>query len=103
MVSSTPRPHHSPGERIPITHCTGGWVGPRAGLDTEARGKIISPLLGIEPRSPGRPARSQTLRVRVFSENLVSKHPQSMLRQESYTFYVPDIDPIWPKHSHLQG
>jgi hypothetical protein len=36
-------------------------VGPRAGLDTEARGRILSPLLRIEPRSPGRPARSQTL------------------------------------------
>jgi hypothetical protein len=31
-------------------------VGPIAGLDTEARGKIILPLPGIEPRSPGRPA-----------------------------------------------
>jgi hypothetical protein len=29
-----------PGERTPGTHCTGGWVGPRAGLDTEVRGKI---------------------------------------------------------------
>jgi hypothetical protein len=29
------------GERTPGTHCTGGWVGLRAGLDTEARGKII--------------------------------------------------------------
>jgi hypothetical protein len=36
-------------------------VGPSAGQDTEARGKILSPLPGIEPRSPGRPARSQTL------------------------------------------
>jgi hypothetical protein len=36
-------------------------VGPRAGLDTETRGKILSPLSGIEIRSPGRPARSQTL------------------------------------------
>jgi hypothetical protein len=26
-------------------------VGPRAGVDTEARGKIISPLPGTEPRS----------------------------------------------------
>jgi hypothetical protein len=25
----------------PDTHCTGGWMGPRAGLDTEARGKIL--------------------------------------------------------------
>jgi hypothetical protein len=36
-------------------------VGPRAGLDTEVRGKFLLPLPGIEPRSPGRPARSQTL------------------------------------------
>jgi hypothetical protein len=51
---------HYPGERTPGTHCTGGWVGPRAGLGTDDRGKILSPLPEIEPRSPGRPARSQT-------------------------------------------
>jgi hypothetical protein len=50
-----------PGERTPGTHCTGGWVGSRASLDTVAKGKIHSPLPGIEPRSPGLPARSQTL------------------------------------------
>jgi hypothetical protein len=33
-------------------HCTGGWVGPRAGLDTEATGKILSPLPRIELDSP---------------------------------------------------
>jgi hypothetical protein len=49
------------GPPIPGTHCTGGWVGPRAGLDTEVRGKILSPLQGSEPRSLGRPDRSQTL------------------------------------------
>jgi hypothetical protein len=32
-----------PGERTPGTHCTGGWVGLRAGLDTEARGKSFAP------------------------------------------------------------
>jgi hypothetical protein len=31
VVSTTPRPFY-PRER-PGTHCTGGWVGPRAGLD----------------------------------------------------------------------
>jgi hypothetical protein len=31
MVSTTPWPLY-PRER-PGTHCTGGWVGPRAGLD----------------------------------------------------------------------
>jgi hypothetical protein len=39
----------APGDRTLGTHCTGGWVGPRAGLDTEARGKILSSLPGIEP------------------------------------------------------
>jgi hypothetical protein len=33
-------------------------VGPRAGLDTEARGNILRPRRGS---NPGRPARSQTL------------------------------------------
>jgi hypothetical protein len=60
VVSVTPRPRFTPRERTPGTHCTGGWVGPRAGLDTEATGKILLPLPGIEPRSPGRPVRSQT-------------------------------------------
>jgi hypothetical protein len=46
VVSVTPRPCFNLGERTPSTHCAGGWVGPRTGLDTEARGKILSPLLG---------------------------------------------------------
>jgi hypothetical protein len=50
-----------PGERTAVTHCAGGWVGLRAGLDTEVRGKIPCPMQGIEHRSPGRPVRSQTL------------------------------------------
>jgi hypothetical protein len=44
-----------PGELITGTNWIGGWVGPRAGLDTEDRGKILLPLLGIEPPSPVRP------------------------------------------------
>jgi hypothetical protein len=47
-----------PLERTPGTHCTGGWVGPRAGLDTEARGKI---LCLCRASNLGRPVRSQTL------------------------------------------
>jgi hypothetical protein len=43
VVSITPRPRFYPGERTPSTHWTGGWVGPRAGLDTEAGGKILCP------------------------------------------------------------
>jgi hypothetical protein len=41
-----------PGERTPGTHCTGGCVGPRAGLDTEARGKILYPCRGSNPDRP---------------------------------------------------
>jgi hypothetical protein len=44
---------HAPtGERTPGTHCTGGWVGPRAGLDKEARGKILCPCQGSNPDGP---------------------------------------------------
>jgi hypothetical protein len=41
-----------PGVRIPGTHCTGGWVGLRAGLDTEARVKILCPWRGSNPDRP---------------------------------------------------
>jgi hypothetical protein len=44
VVSITPRPRFTPG-----THCTGGWLGPRAGLDTEVRGKILCPCRGSNP------------------------------------------------------
>jgi len=33
------------------THCTGGWVGPRAGLDKVAKIKKILPLPRNEPPS----------------------------------------------------
>jgi hypothetical protein len=56
-----PRPRFTPGERTPRTHWAGGCVGLSVGVDTEAKGKILSPLPGIEPWSPGRPARRQTL------------------------------------------
>jgi hypothetical protein len=52
VVSITPWPRFTPGERTPGTHCTGGWVGPRAGLDTEARGKILCPCQGSNPDRP---------------------------------------------------
>jgi hypothetical protein len=58
VVSVTPRPRFTPGERTPGTHWIGGWVGPRAGLDAGARRKILCPCRGS---NPDRPARSQTL------------------------------------------
>jgi hypothetical protein len=46
-----------PGSALPLgkasgTHCTGGWVGLRAGLDTEARGNISCPFRGSNPGRP---------------------------------------------------
>jgi hypothetical protein len=55
------RPRFTPGEKTSDTHWTGGWVGVRSGLDTEATENILLPLPGIESRSPGRPVRSQAL------------------------------------------
>jgi hypothetical protein len=50
--ASRPGRAFTPGESIPGTHCTGGWVGPRAGLDTEDRGKIICPCRWSNPDRP---------------------------------------------------
>jgi hypothetical protein len=50
--ASRPGRAFTPGERTPSTHCTGGWVGPRAGLDTEVRGKILCPHRGSNPDRP---------------------------------------------------
>jgi hypothetical protein len=36
----------------PGTHCTGGWVDPRAGLNTEDRGKILCSCRGSNPDRP---------------------------------------------------
>jgi hypothetical protein len=49
-----------PRGKNPHTHWIGGWVGPRAGLDTDARGNSL-PLPEIEPRSSCRPVRIQDL------------------------------------------
>jgi hypothetical protein len=47
-----------PGERTTGTHWTGGWVGPRAGLDKVGRGKILCLCRGS---NHGRQVRSQTI------------------------------------------
>jgi hypothetical protein len=44
-----------PEERTPGTHCTGGWVGPGASLDAEAKGKSLCLCRGS---NPGRPIRT---------------------------------------------
>jgi hypothetical protein len=54
-VWSASRPGHPYPREGPVTHCTGGWVGPRAGLDRCGK----SHPTGI--RSPDLPARSESL------------------------------------------
>jgi hypothetical protein len=49
VVSVTPRPRFTPG-----THWTGGWVGPRADLDADAKGKILCLCRGSNPDRPVR-------------------------------------------------
>jgi hypothetical protein len=44
VVNVTTQPRVTPGKRTPDIHWTGGWVGLRAGLDTEARGNVLLPL-----------------------------------------------------------
>jgi hypothetical protein len=39
-------------ERIPCIHCARGWVGLRAGLDTEVTVKILCPCRGSNPNRP---------------------------------------------------
>jgi hypothetical protein len=75
-----------PGETTFGVHCTGGWVGPRAGLDREARGNILSPLAGNEPRSPGRPASSQALYWLSYAAHLFVLHIHYILQTVSFTF-----------------
>jgi hypothetical protein len=57
VVSVTPRPRFTPGKGPPSVHWIGGWVGPRAGLHTEARGKILCLCQGP---IPGRLVRHHT-------------------------------------------
>jgi hypothetical protein len=41
-----------PGQKTPSDHWIGGWVGPRSGLDTEVRVKILCPCQGSNPDRP---------------------------------------------------
>jgi hypothetical protein len=53
---SAPGPgRFTPGEWASSSHWIAGWVGPRAGLDAEARRKILTPC---RESNPGGPARS---------------------------------------------
>jgi hypothetical protein len=58
VISITPKPRFTSGEKTPDTHWVGGWVGFDAGLDTDVRGKILCPC---RRSNHSRPVCSQTL------------------------------------------
>jgi hypothetical protein len=84
----TPQQRCSPGERTPGTHCTGIWVDPRSGLETDARGKILSPLPGIEHRSPCRLARSQTLYWLSYPAHTLIEYPMNISPNRIHTDWM---------------
>jgi hypothetical protein len=67
-----------PRER-PGTHCTGGWEGPRAGLDRSEN------LASIGNRSPNGPARSQSL----YRLRYPAPDPLPAFMQKQYMSHVP--------------
>jgi hypothetical protein len=51
---------HAPAAFTPGTHCIGGWVDLRAGVDDVKKRKFLT-LLGLVLRPVSRPARSHSL------------------------------------------
>jgi hypothetical protein len=72
VVSITSRQRFAPGKGPPVPIVQeAGWA-PEP-VWTKATGKILLPLPGIEPRSPGRPVRSQI----IFITGTVKSEPNS--------------------------
>jgi hypothetical protein len=61
-----------PGEGTLDTHCTECWVGLRAGLDTEVRGKILCPCQGSNPDRPVVQSVARHMKVSSYIEYLDS-------------------------------
>jgi hypothetical protein len=64
-----------PWKNTPSTNWIGGWVGLRAGLDTEARGKVLCLCQGS---NPGHPVCSQTLYSLSYPSHKVVKNCHSI-------------------------
>ena len=56
-----------PAGKIPGTHCTGGWVGPRAGLDVSGKSH---PPPGFDPRTV-QPVASQNYFMAAYNVSLL--------------------------------
>jgi len=79
--ASRPGRAFTPGERTPGTHCTGGWVGPRAGLDTQDRGRSFvygTKYFGMLYRnsSPWWWRQQAPLKVGTFKPDYPAQHPK---------------------------
>jgi hypothetical protein len=76
---SASRPDHAlfrgKDPQYPLYRRLGGPQSRSGHGDTEARGKILSSLPEIEPRSSGRPARSQTLHWLSYPAHIYSIYP----------------------------
>jgi hypothetical protein len=83
VVNGKPRPHFTPKERIPSTHWMGGWVGLRAGLDTQAKGKILCLCQGL---NPGRPGCSQILYWLTYPSMSVNNLQNSLILKQKITW-----------------
>jgi hypothetical protein len=74
----------TPGERALGTHCIGGPVDPRAGLDDIEKRKFLT-LPGLELRLHGHPVRSQSLyRLRCPSSQSLSR----VMKKNIYIHWV---------------
>jgi hypothetical protein len=82
-----------PQERAPGTHWIAGWVGLRARLDTEARGKIICLC---RRSNPSRPVCSQTL-------YWLSYPSSTDLQIYSNNQAAPDVVPLGPRFQNCVG
>jgi hypothetical protein len=73
----------TPGERASGAHWVGGWVDLRADLDDVEKKKFLT-LQGLESRSLGRPARSQSLYRLCYPATCESKY--ALLSNEPFPF-----------------
>jgi hypothetical protein len=71
LASSTSRPLY------PLTHCIGGWMGPRAGVHNVEKIKFLTPS-GLELRPSSRPAPSQSF----YADCVIPTPTPSRMRSE---------------------
>jgi hypothetical protein len=87
VVSVTPRPRFTPGERTPGTHWIGGWVGLRAGLDAGARRKILCPCRGSNLCMSYRGSLSEKVKRIMLDSHKWADQSKTLLHSLNYSVY----------------